>query len=180
MVRKSRQHTSEEFGHTGLGSAAAMGDRALGAAPGVIVDGLVEAESGVTPGPGPTGRTIVVAFVVLMVVAVAIIAVFTVLSAPTALPVGPHRGVWVGSASINPREADLKFELMPDAIGDEAIPVWAARPGDRAVFVIDGRVVTGGELIDFLQGGMMRADVTATEDGVISRIEIVTPDDTSE
>ncbi len=175
MARKSRQHTSDEFGRTGLGPAAAIGDRALGAAAGVIVDGLVEAESGVTPGPGPSARAIVVGFVGLSLVAVAVVAVFTMLAAPDALPAGSYSGVWVGNASAHPRESDVELELMPDVAEDEETPLWAARAGDQAVILIDGRVAGTGELIDYLQGGMVRADVTASGEGVISRIEIVTP-----
>ena len=178
MVRRSRQHTSDEFGRTGLGSAAAIGDRALGTAPGVIVDGQVEAERGVTPGPGPSGRTVVFGFAGLVLVSVALLAVFTALSAPKTLPVGTHREVWVGAASPHPRDTDLKLQLMPDVAGDEETPVWAARIDDRTTIVIDGRTVDAAALIEHVGAGMVQADVTSAEEGVISRIEIVTPEAT--
>ena len=175
MVRRSRQHTSDEFGRTGLGSAAAIGDRALGTASGVIVDGQVEAERGVTPGPGLSGRTVVIGFAGLILVSVALVAVFTALSAPKTLPVGSHRGVWLGAASTGPRAEDFEFELMPEVAEDEETPIWTARADDQVVILIDGRVASAGELVGYLQGGMVQADVTSAEEGVISRIEIVTP-----
>ncbi len=179
-AHKSRQHSSDEFGRTGLGPAAAIGDRALGAASGVIVDGLVEAESGKTPGPGLPSRTIIVGFTGLVLVAVTIVAIFAALSAPDTLPAGLHPGVWLGAASSSPAETDIEFELMPDVGEDEQTPVWAAHASDQAVILIDGRTADVGELNDYLQPGMVRADVTATDAGVISRIEIVTPQVTHE
>lgn len=174
MRKRSREHTADEFGRPGLGSAAAIGDRALGAAPGVIVDGLVEAESGVTPGPGISARTSLVAFGVLALVAVAIITAVTVLSAPDPLPAGIHRDVWLGMASEKPQEMNLTFQLMPDVPEGEETPEWAAQAAGQIVLLIDGRTVTVGELIAYLQGGMVRADVTAPQEGVVSRIEITT------
>ena len=175
MGRKSRQHTSDEFGRTGLGAAAAIGDHALGTAPGVIVDGLVETESGVTPGRGLSSRTVIIGFAGLVLVAVAIIAVFTVASAPDALPAGSYSDVWLGLSSADPDAADIEFELMPEVAEGEVTPLWAARAGEQVVILIDGRVANAQELIDRLQGGMVRADVIATDEGLISRIEIVTP-----
>ncbi|MGB4594073.1 MAG: hypothetical protein WBI63_09935 [Coriobacteriia bacterium] len=180
MARRSRQHTSDEFGRTGLGSAAAIGDRALGSASGVLVDGLAEAESGVTPGPGPSGRSVLIGFGALLLLAAVIITVATVLSAPETLAAGSHRGVWVGTASLHPSETDLELQLMPDATGEEEVPVWAARADERTAIVIDGRPVGTAELIDYLGNGMVRSDVTSTDEGVISRIEIVTPGVTHE
>ena len=167
VERKSRQHTSDEFGRAGLGSVSASG---------VIVDGLVETEGGATPGPGLSGRTITVAFAVLILVAVAITAVFLVLSAPVALPVGSHSSVWVGNSATNSNGTESTFELMPDVGDDEETPVWTARVGGRASILIDGRVASVGELADYLRPGMVRADVTASDEGVISRIEILSPE----
>ena len=175
MTRTSREHTSDEFGRTGLGPAAAIGDRALGAAPGVIVDGLVVAESGVTPGPGPSSRSLLIGFGALALIAMAIVTIITVRSIPETLAPGMHRGVWVGAASAYPRANDLKLQLMPDTVEGE-VPVWGAHAGSGTTIVIDGRPVGTAELIEYLGSGMVRADVTAADEGAVTRIEIVTPE----
>jgi len=179
MARKSREHTSDEFGRTGLGPAAAIGDRALGSASAVIVDGLVEAESGVTPGPGPSSRSLLIGFGALFLIAIAIVTVVTVRSIPETLSPGMHRGVWVGTASIHPRESDLKLQFMPDTVEGD-VPVWGARADSGTTIVIDGRPVGTAELIEYLGDGMVRADVTAADEGAITRIEIATPEVTYE
>lgn len=175
MSRGPRRHTSDEFGRTGLGPAAAIGDRALGAAPGVIVDGLVEAESGVTPGPGIPLRTIAVTLGMLAVVAAVLAVAITLAAAPDPLPAGVHEDVWLGVSATGSGEADVECRLMPDVAEGEATPEWAAGPADDAVIVIDGRAVTAEGLVEYLQVGMVRADVTAPDDGLISRIDITTP-----
>ena len=180
MRGRPREHTSDEFGRTGLGSAAAIGDRALGAAPGVIVDGLVEADSGMTPGPGISSRKLALAFGALALVAIAIAVGLAIMSIPDPLPVGVHEGVWLGVSSAASRGADIEFRLMPDAGEGESTPEWAADPAAETVFVIDGQVVTADTLAGYLQGGMVRADVTASSEGSVSRIEITTPEVTGD
>ena len=175
MSRGSRRHTSDEFGRTGLGPAAAIGDRALGAAPGVIVDGLVEAESGVTPGPGIPVRTVAAIFGVLALVAVVLAVAITLAAAPDPLPAGVHEDVWLGATASGSGEADLEYRLMPDVAEGETTPEWAADPAGEVVIVIDGQVVTADGLVEYLQSGMVRADVTAPDDGLVSRIDITTP-----
>jgi hypothetical protein len=91
-----------------------------------------------------------------------------------ALPPGSYRGVWLSDVSSSPREPDIAFQLTPEPLNDAETPIWAASASDQAVILIDGRAVGAGELIEYLQGGMVPADVTATDGGVISRIEIVT------
>lgn len=175
MSRGSRRHTSVEFGRTGLGPAAAIGDRGLGAAPGVIVDGLVETESGVTPGPGIPVRTIALAFGVLVFVAVALAVAFTLAAIPDPLPAGIHEDIWLGVAPDGSSGVDIEYQLMPDVAEGEDTPQWTAGPVAETVIVIDGQVVSAEALLNHLQDGMVRADVTAPEDGLVSRIDISTP-----
>ena len=73
MSKKSRDHTSDEFGKTsGSGSPfAGLDGPMIGAAASILIDGIAERESGITPSPPPISvRTFVIIFVVMFVVGV--------------------------------------------------------------------------------------------------------------
>jgi hypothetical protein len=118
---------------------------------------------------------IAVVFGALALIAVVLTVAFTLAAIPDPLPAGIHEDVWLGASSTGSRGADVEYRLMPDVAEGEATPEWAAGPAGEVVIVIDGQVVTADGLFDHLQGGMVRADVTAPEDGLISRIDITTP-----
>lgn len=174
MSRGSRQHTSDEFGKPGLGAAAAIGDRGLGAASGVAVDGLVERESRVTPGPGVSSRAIWIGFGVMVALAVAVLVTVTALSAPRPLPAGSHPNVWIGLRSVRADGADTKFTVMSEPSDEDEVTEWVARVDPEASITIDGRSVDVTDLAEYLEAGMFDAKVTATAEGVISRVEVVT------
>lgn len=178
MSRRFRQHTSHEFGRPGLGSAGAIGDRGLGAASGVLVDGLVERESGVTPGPGVSGRAITVGFLMMVAVAVATLVTVTVLSAPRPLPAGSYPSAWIGLGSAREDGPDTRFVVETEAAGGDEVTWWAATVGRGASITIDGRPAEVVDLATYLEDGMWRANVSADAEGVISRIEVFPPEET--
>jgi hypothetical protein len=70
MAKRSRQHTSDEFGKQGSGLAGTDAPM-IGAAGAIFSDALTERESGVTPPPPPISvRTFVLIFVVMFVIGV--------------------------------------------------------------------------------------------------------------
>ena len=170
-----RQHSSDEFGKTGLGSAAAMGDRGSGAAPGVIVDGIVEREAGLTPGPFASSRTLAVVLGAMLLVALSVLGILTLMARPEPLPAGVHRSIWVGLAAYRPATAHARFEFMSEPDENDRVTVWSARPDKQAVYLIDGREVGVSEFVEYLQRGMWPADVTASTAGIFVRVEILTP-----
>jgi len=172
----SRQHTSEEFGKSGLGSASAVGDRGLGSAAGVVVDGMVERESGQTPGPSAPYKTIVLVLVGMLLGSIAIIGVWTAFSAPKPLPAGTHTGIWVSLTSDRPVTERSTLELMADSGENEAVTAWRAQAQRSTVCVVDGEVVSLADFAEHLRGGAWRVDVTASAPGVIDRMEMQTPD----
>jgi hypothetical protein len=174
VSRRSREHTSDEFGKPGLGPAAAIGDRGLGAASGVLVDGLVERERGVTPGPGVSSRTITIGLLVMVVVAVVVLVAATVLSAPRPLPAGSYPDVWIGLGSAGEDGPDTRFVVETEAAVDDEVTWWAATVDPEASITIDGRSADAEGLAEYLEAGMWRASVTADAEGVVSRVEVVT------
>jgi hypothetical protein len=71
MAKRSREHTSEEFGKPGSGIAG-LDAPMIGAAASIFTDAEVERESGVTPGPpGITVKALGIALVVMFVTGVA-------------------------------------------------------------------------------------------------------------
>jgi len=73
MSKKSRHHTSDEFGKSsGSGSPfAGMDGPMIGAAASILVDGIAERESGITPPPPPISvRTFIIIFAVMFVIGV--------------------------------------------------------------------------------------------------------------
>ena len=85
MPKPSRMHHSDEFGKPASGVVAgssaksAFGRRSVGAASAILVDGLVENESGVTPSPPPISmKTIVIWLGVMFAVGIAVMIVLMV------------------------------------------------------------------------------------------------------
>jgi hypothetical protein len=73
MSKKSRQHTSDEFGKSSGSSGQFIGldPPMIGAASSILIDGITERESGVTPPPPPISvRTFVIIFAVMFVIGV--------------------------------------------------------------------------------------------------------------
>ena len=73
MSKKSRRHTSDEFGESsGSGSPfAGLDGPMIGAAASILVDGIAERESGITPPLPPISvRTFVIIFAAMFVIGV--------------------------------------------------------------------------------------------------------------
>jgi len=170
MRLRLRQHSGDEFGRPGLGSATAIGDRGLGSASGVVVDGIVEREAGTTPGPFVSSRTIAIVLGAAALVSAVIMVTFAIMAQPAPLPSGIHRSVWVGAAA---SDAKLVFLSEPDE--NDEVTEWTARAAEQAAYLIDGRSVSFSEFAAELEEGMWPADVTASTDGVFTRVEIITP-----
>jgi hypothetical protein len=179
--RKSRQHGAEEFGKRGLGSAAAIGDRGIGTAAGVVVDGIVERESGRTPDPAAVStKAVAVVLGAMLLVSLSVVGVLVILGAPEPLPAGSHHGLWASLPSSRPVTSDTRFEFMSEPDEDNEVTVWFARPDERTVYLIDGREVGAAEFGAYLKRGAWPADVTASAAGVITRVEVLTPGVTSD
>lgn len=83
MTKPSREHHSGEFGQPTLGSVRGFDAPQVGAPINVIIDGIVERESGVTPSPPPFSvRTAVIVLVAMMVLGALMNLVLSRSSAP--------------------------------------------------------------------------------------------------
>jgi len=83
MAKPSREHHSDEFGQPTLGSVRGLDAPQIGAPTNVIIDGIVERESGVTPSPPPFSvKTAIIVLVAMMVLGLLLSLVLSRLSAP--------------------------------------------------------------------------------------------------
>ena len=76
MTKQSRVHSSDEFGRAPSSGDpyAGMDPPMIGAPSSIIIDGLVEEESGVTPPPPPISvRAVVITLVVMFVIGVIVL-----------------------------------------------------------------------------------------------------------
>ena len=92
MAKASRRHTGDDFGKSsGSGSPyAGMDGPMIGAGASIIVDGIAERESGMTPPPPPVSvRTLVIIIVVMFVIGVVgLVLMLHFFPHPTAVPAG--------------------------------------------------------------------------------------------
>jgi hypothetical protein len=76
MPKPSRLHHADEFGKAGSSSVSGLDAPIIGAGASIMVDGLVERESGATPPPPPlTIRAIVIGLVVMFLIGLTILLV---------------------------------------------------------------------------------------------------------
>jgi hypothetical protein len=72
MSKSSRAHSSDEFGQAGSSSLSGLDAPMIGASSSIMVDALVESESGITPPPPAISvKAVAIAMAVLFVVGVA-------------------------------------------------------------------------------------------------------------
>jgi hypothetical protein len=84
MAKPSREHHSDEFGQPTLGSVRGVDAPQIGAPTNVIIDGIVERESGVTPSPPPFSvKTAIIVLVAMMVLGLLMHLVLSRLTAPS-------------------------------------------------------------------------------------------------
>lgn len=75
---KNRQHTSDEFGQPPLGAIRGTDAPNIGAPANIILDGVVETESGKTPSPPPFSvRTAVIVLGVIFVLGLVLLIITT-------------------------------------------------------------------------------------------------------
>ena len=86
MPEEPRTHHADEFGKVGSSSVRGLDAPMIGAPASILVDGLVERESGVTPSPWSVSvKGIVIALVVMFVLGLAVLAI-ALQSHPATLP----------------------------------------------------------------------------------------------
>lgn len=137
----------------------------IGAPSAIIVDGIVERESGTTPPPpGVALKTVAVAVGIMFVLGLVVLVGFF---GSKTLPAGSHTGLWL---KIGPR---FEFTSEPDEYGETQ--TWYAEPGTDTVFSVDGTEVTASEFAGaFPPDGALRVSVTATTEGTIERVNAAT------
>lgn len=75
MPKESRMHHADEFGKSGSSSISGLDAPMIGASTSILVDGLVERESGATPSPWSVSvKGIVIALIVMFVFGLAVLA----------------------------------------------------------------------------------------------------------
>jgi hypothetical protein len=83
MTKPSHEHHSDEFGQMPSQAIKGLDAPMIGAPTSIILDGIVERESGVTPSPPVVSvAAIVVVLVVMMIVGLAILIIVPIVSPP--------------------------------------------------------------------------------------------------
>lgn len=146
------------------GSLRGLNPPMIGAPSTIIVDGIVERESGTTPPPpGVTLRTVAVVIGIMFVLGMLVLVGFG--SKP--LPAGSHTGLWL---EIGPR---FEFTSEPDEYGEAQ--TWYAEPGPNTVYSVDGTEVSASEFSEaFPPDGALKVSVTASTEGTIERVNAAT------
>ncbi len=147
------------------GSFTGLNPPMIGAPSAIIVDGIVERETGTTPAPsGIRLGAVAVALGAMLVLGLLVSIGFF---RPQPLPVGSHAGLWL---AIGPR---FEFESEPDEYGE--VDTWYAQPGPDTVYSVDGTLVTASEFAAaFPSDGALRVSVTASSAGTIERVNALT------
>ncbi|MHB1452040.1 MAG: hypothetical protein ACYCXR_09500 [Coriobacteriia bacterium] len=165
MKRGTHEHDSDSFGKPTSGSLRGLNPPMIGAPSAIIVDGIVERESGATPPPpAVTLRTVAVVIGSMFVVGLLVAVLFL---GPRPLPAGSHEGLWL--------EVGSRFELTSEPDEYREIETWYAQPGPDTVYLVDGTVVTASEFTEaFPPAGALRVSVTASTEGTIDRVNAAT------
>lgn len=165
MKRGSRGQDSDSFGKPMSGSLTGLNAPMIGAPSAIVVDGIVERETGTTPAPpGVTLRTAAVVFGVMLVLGLLLYAGF---SGPKPLPAGSHTGLWL--------EVGSRFELTSEPDDSGEVKTWYAKPGPDTVFSVDGAQVTASEFARaFPRTGALRVSVETSSEGTIERVDAAT------
>lgn len=165
MTRHVREHDSDSFGKPMSGSLTGLNPPMIGAPSAIIVDGIVERESGSSP-PPPSIKLRAVALVVGVMFVLGLLVAVALLR-PHPLPVGSHTDLWLEVGS------QYEFTSEPDEYGE--VETWRAEPGPDTVFSVNGTEVTASEFVEaFPSEGALRVSVTATAEGIIDRVNAVT------
>ncbi len=168
MKRESRGHDSDVFGKPTSGSLTGLSAPLIGAPSAIIVDGIVERESGATPPPPAiTLKMVVVTLGVMLLFGLGVMLGYGALYGPRPLPVGSHEHVWLEIGS------RFEFTSEPDENGE--VETWYARPGADTVYLVDGNQVTAAEFASaFPYAGALRVSVEASTEGTIERVSAAT------
>lgn len=148
------------------GSLTGLNPPMIGAPSAIIVDGIVERESGSNP-PPPSSITLRAVALVIGAMFVLGLLVAVALLRPHPLPVGSHTDLWLKVGSV------FEFTSEPDEYGE--VETWRAQPGPDTVFLVDGTEVTAAEFIEaFPPEGALRVSVTVTTEGTVDRVNAAT------
>lgn len=165
MKREAQGDDSDLFGKPMSGSLTGLNAPMIGAPSAIMVDGIVERETGATPAPpGISLKAVALTagamFVVGLVVAVLFIG-------PRPLPAGTHAGLWLEVGS------RFEFTSEPDEAGETKS--WYAEPGPETVYMVDGSEVAAYEFVEaFPPDGALRVSVIASSDGAIQEVNAQT------
>jgi len=147
------------------GSLAGLDGPMIGAPSAIIVDGIVERETGTHPAP-PGIRLGTVAVVIGVMLVLGLLVLFGFFR-PQPLPVGSHSELWL---EIGPR---FEFTSEPDEYGK--VDTWYAQPGPDTVYSVNGTEVTASEFAAaFPPDGALRVSATASSEGTIERVNAAT------
>lgn len=165
MKRGSQEYESDSFGRPMSGSLRGLNPPMIGAPSAIIVDGIVERETGTTPAPPAiTLRAVAVVVGIMFVLGLLVFALFL---GPKQLPAGSHTGLWL--------EVGSPFEFTSEPDEYEEVETWRAEPGPDTVFSVDGTRVSASEFADaFPRDGALRVNVTASSEGTIERVSAFT------
>ncbi|MHB1342047.1 MAG: hypothetical protein ACYCX5_09865 [Coriobacteriia bacterium] len=144
----------------------------IGAPSAIIIDGINERESGVTPPPPAiTITAIAIAIAAMFILGLTMFAIRGFVTRRDPIPVGWHEGLWVTIESDAVIDSDTRFEFMtePNEIGE--VTVWVAYPDANTTCLVDGRRVTAEEFRVVLEGpDGVTIETRITEEGTIAHV----------
>jgi len=176
MARKKREHTADEFGRFGSGSSSVGGvlNGPMAGGSAVVVDALVEKESGVTPGPPVISvKSLAVILVVMILAGFAGYALLMTLEGAKPIPVGRHEGLSLNFDPAQGIEVGSRLELMTNPTWDGEVTTWRAKTDAGTTYYVDGRQATLAEIEAVLGGpDAVVVDVESSEPGTIDRLGV--------
>lgn len=172
MSRRSHGHDSNEFGKPSSSSLTGLDAPLIGAPSSIIVDGINERESGVTPPPPAiTIKTLVATLVIMFMLGVAVFVVWGYVTRPDPMPAGWYEGLWVTIESDAVIDADTRFEFMSEANEMGEVTVWYAYPDANTTYLVEGKRVTAEEFRTALEGpDGVSIEARVTEAGIIAHV----------
>jgi len=178
MSRKSDQHSADEFGRIGSSALSGLDAPMVGAPTAIIVDGMVERDSGTTPAPPSiTVKHVTVALLAMLVLGFLVLGAYGAIFGAKPLPAGWHSGVSLWFDTEEPISADTRFEFSAETNDEMGEPkLWYAHPDAGTTYAIDGEEVTGEEFASAFSQLSPFVSVRVSDDGVVERLSATTMD----
>ena len=176
MSRRSDPHSADEFGRVGSSALSGLDAPMVGAPAAIMVDGMVERDSGTTPAPPSiTVKHVAVALLVMLVLGFLVLGAYGALFGAKPLPAGWHSGVSLWFEE--PISADTRFEFSAETNDEMGEPkLWYAHPDAGTTCAIDGEEVTAEEFASEFSQLSQFVSVKVSDGGVVEQLSASTMD----